>query len=256
MGMKTVRIAAVADLHCGKASQGSFQGLFSRLSEAADVVLLAGDLTDHGLPEEAVLLAKDVSAALRIPAVAVLGNHDYESGHAETVIRTLCDAGVMMLDGESVRVHDLTIVGVKGFGGGFDDRVLQPWGEDAIKRFVQEAVQESVKLESALARVPSGERVVLLHYAPVVQTVEGEAPELFPFLGSSRLEEPLNRYRVAAVFHGHSHYGSPEGRTRNGIPVYNAALPLLLRHFPDRPPFHVIEVRTEVEEESHVAPQG
>ncbi len=220
-----VRVAAVGDLHCTKTSQGAFQPLFAAASANADVLLLCGDLTDYGLPEEARVLARELGTALRIPAVGVLGNHDYESGQHEEVVQILRDAGVVILDGDGCEVAGLGIGGVKGLGGGFGERALQPWGEDIMKRFVRETVDEALKLESALARLRTPQRVALLHYSPIQATVEGEPPELYPFLGSSRLEEPLNRYPVSLVFHGHAHRGQAEGRTRGGVPVYNVCLP-------------------------------
>src|SRR5439155_24159411 len=130
--------------------------------------------------------------------------------------------------------------GVKGSGGGFGERALGPWGEEMIKRFVHEAISEALKLERALARLRSEKRIVLLHYSPIQATVVGEPPEIFPFLGSSRLEEPLNRYPVTAVFYGHAHHGAPEGSTKNGVPVYNVALKLLHDVYPNQPPFKVM----------------
>ena len=238
-----VRVAAVGDLHCTRASQGSFQGLFSGVGERADVLVLCGDLTDYGLPEEARTLARELTAsALKIPVLAVFGNHDYESGSAHEIRQILADAGVTVLDGEAREIQGVGFAGVKGFAGGFGERALQSWGEGIVKGFVREAVEETLKLESALARLRTPHRIALLHYAPVRATVEGEPPEIFPFLGSSRLEEPLNRYRVAAVFHGHAHRGRPEGRTASEVPVYNVALPLLRQAFPDQAPFRVIEL--------------
>jgi Icc-related predicted phosphoesterase len=237
-----VRVAAVGDLHCTKASQGALQPLFAAASAEADVLLLCGDLTDYGLPEEAQVLARELTAALRIPAVAVLGNHDYEAGQPQEVVRILRDAGVVLLDGDGWASGDVGIGGVKGLGGGFGERALQPWGEDIMKRFVRETVEEALKLESALARLHTPRRVAILHYSPVQGTVEGESPELYPFLGSSRLEEPLNRYPVDVVFHGHAHHGRLESRTRGGVPVYNVCLPLLRALAPDRPPFRVVEL--------------
>jgi Icc-related predicted phosphoesterase len=239
------RVAALGDVHCRRACDGELQPLFADVSRAADVLLLCGDLTDHGLPEEAQVLARELRSALRVPALAVLGNHDYESERHEDVAEILRAAGVVILDGEAHEVQGVGFAGVKGFAGGFGERMLGPWGELAIKRFVREAVNESLKLEAALARVTTPHRVVLLHYAPVQDTVEGEPAVIFPFLGSSRLEEPINRYGVAAVFHGHAHQGSPEGRTTAGIPVYNVCLPLLRERYPGRPPYRLIEVPTE-----------
>jgi Icc-related predicted phosphoesterase len=139
-------------------------------------------------------------------------------------------------------VHEVGFAGVKGFAGGFGQYALQPWGETAIKHFVHEAVDEALKLESALAKLRTPQRVALLHYSPIRETVEGEPPEIFPFLGSSRLEEPLNRYAVTAVFHGHAHHGSPEGRTTAGIPVYNVAMPILQRILPNQPKFRIVDI--------------
>ena len=236
-----VRVAAVGDIHCTRASQGALQPLFAQASQAADVLLLCGDLTDYGLAEEAQVLAKELVAA-HIPIVAVLGNHDFESGQQEQVRDILCDAGVQLLDGETCEIHGVGFAGIKGFAGGFGRGTLGFWGEPAIKRFVQETIDEALRLESALARLRNSRRVAVLHYAPIQATVDGEPPEIFPFMGCGRLEEPLARYPVDAVFHGHAHGGSPEGQTSAGIPVYNVALPVLRRVAPDGPPFRVIEI--------------
>jgi len=241
MAETVVRVAALADLHCTKTSQGAFQPLFARIAESADLLLLAGDLTDYGLPEEARVLAKELTA-LRIPVAAVLGNHDVESGKAEEVTAILVEAGLHVLDGDACELLGIGIAGVKGFGGGFGKRALGPWGEAIIKQFVREAVDEALKLEAALARLRTPQLVALLHYSPVQQTVEGEPLEIYPFLGSSRLEEPLGRYPVSLVFHGHAHRGQPQGLTKNGAPVYNVSMPLLTRQFPDRLPFRVFNV--------------
>ena len=237
-----MRVAAVGDLHCTKTSQGAYQPLLAAASAGADVLLLCGDLTDYGLPDEARVLVRELSAALRIPAVAVLGNHDYESGQQEEVVAILREGGVTVLDGDGCEVGGLGIGGVKGLGGGFGERALQPWGEELFKRFVRETVDEALKLETALARLRTARRVAILHYSPIQGTVEGEPPELYPFLGSSRLEEPLNRYSVDLVFHGHAHHGRPEGQTRAGVPVYNVCLPLLRNLDPDQPPLRIVEL--------------
>jgi Icc-related predicted phosphoesterase len=236
-----VRIAALADLHCTKTSQGAFQPLFARVAESADLLVIAGDLTDYGLPEEARVLAREL-ASLRIPAAAVLGNHDVESDRQQEIRAILGDAGVVVLDGDATELAGVGIAGVKGFGGGFGQRALGPWGESTIKLFVHEAVNEALKLEAALARLRTSQIVALLHYAPIQQTVDGEPLEIYPFLGSSRLEEPLGRYPVSLVFHGHAHRGQLEGRTKSNVPVYNVSMPMLTRTFPDRAPFRVFEV--------------
>ena len=188
------------------------------------------------------MLARDLTTTVKIPCVAVLGNHDYESGQEAELVKVLSDAGVRMLDGDTFETHVVGFAGVRGFCGGFGRGALGAWGEPIIKQFVHEAVNESLKLEAALARLHSEHKIAILHYAPIRDTVEGEPLEIYPFLGSSRLEEPINRYRVTAVFHGHAHRGAPEGRTSTGIPVHNVAMPLLLRTNPNRPPFLVVEV--------------
>jgi Icc-related predicted phosphoesterase len=185
---------------------------------------------------------KELTAAVRIPMVAVLGNHDFESGQQVEVCRILTDAGVRVLDGEAVEIAGIGFAGVKGFPGGFGRGTLGAWGEPGVKQFVQHAIDEAMKLESALARLRTQQRVAILHYSPIRDTVEGEPSEIFPYLGTSRLEEPLNRYPVNVVFHGHAHHGTLEGRTSKGTPVYNVALPLLMSRFPDRPPYRVVEI--------------
>jgi Icc-related predicted phosphoesterase len=253
----TVRIAAVSDVHYAKTSQGLLQPLFTQITERADVLVLAGDLTDYGLVEEAKVLARDLTASVKIPIVAVLGNHDFEAGEAEEVRDTLAEAGVHVLDGDSVELHGVGFAGVKGFAGGFGRGALGPWGEQAIKLFVQEAINEALKLESALARLGTTHRIAVLHYAPIRETVEGEPVEIHPWLGSSRLEEPLSRFGVSAVVHGHAHKGAPEGRTATGIPVYNVALPVLKASYPDRPTFRIIEVpRDRAPVEDAARPHG
>jgi Icc-related predicted phosphoesterase len=237
----TVRVAALADLHCTKTSHGAFQSLFAQISEAAELLLIAGDLTDYGLPDEARVLAKEFSA-LRIPVVSVLGNHDVESGKADEVRAILVDAGITVLDGDACELAGIGVAGIKGFGGGFGKRALGPWGETIIKQFVREAVDEALKLEAALARLRTATMIALMHYSPVQQTVEGEPPEIYPFLGSSRLEEPIHRYPVTLVLHGHAHRGQLEGRTASGAPVYNVSIPLLTRTIADRPPFRVFNL--------------
>jgi Icc-related predicted phosphoesterase len=236
-----VRIAATGDLHFGKASTGTLQPLLSQIATDADVLLLAGDLTDYGTPDEARGLAKELASSVHIPIVAVLGNHDFEGGAEEEVQKILADHGVCILDGDTCEVQGVGFAGVKGFAGGFGRRALGPWGEAIIKQFVHEAVNEALKLESALARLRTEKRVVLLHYSPVESTVEGEPREIFPYLGCSRLEEPLGRYAVSAVIHGHAHNGQLEGKTSSNVPVYNVAYPLMKKTSPQRP-FLILDV--------------
>lgn len=232
----------MSDIHVSKTGQGALSSVFSQVSERADLLVMCGDLTDYGLPEEARVLARDIGTALRVPCVAVLGNHDFEAGKQDEVRQILADAGVTVLDGDSCEVQGVGFAGVKGFCGGFGRGALGPWGEEIIKSFVREAVNEAFKLESALARLRSQHRIAVLHYSPVRATVEGEPLEIFPYLGSSRLEEPLARYPVTAVIHGHAHNGRLEGTTASGTPVYNVSMPLLKKCWPEQPPFRVIEV--------------
>jgi Icc-related predicted phosphoesterase len=239
---RTVRLAAIGDIHCTRNSQGMLRNLFADIAANADVLLLCGDMVDYGQVEEAHILVAELQSVGRVPVLGVLGNHEWESGQAEQVRQILCDAGVRMLDGETCEIEGVGFAGVKGFAGGFGRWALEPWGEETIKRFVHEAVDEALKLETALARLPTEQRIALLHYSPIRATLEGESPEIFPFLGSGRLEEPLNRYPVTAVFHGHAHGGALEGQTTTGVPVYNVAMPLLRRSFPERYPYRVVEV--------------
>lgn len=250
------RIAAVGDLHCTKTSAGAFASWLETVNQRADALVLCGDLTDYGLVEEAQVLVREL-AVVRVPVLAVLGNHDYQSGAQDEVSAALREAGIRVLAGESSVVQDCGFVGTKGFAGGFGSYTLGFWGEPVTKRFVQEAVDEALLLESALARLRTRRRFTVLHYSPIQATVEGEPVPIHPFLGCSRLEEPLLRYPVDAIFHGHAHRGSPEGRTRNGVPVYNVALPLLRSRRPDLPPYRLFDVSDfppRQTEEPHAAP--
>lgn len=241
MTTDTMHVAALGDLHFGKGSRGILQPVLELISDEADVLALCGDLTNHGLPEEALLLAQELSSAVKIPIVAVMGNHDYENEHGAEIVATLTNIGVHVLEGEVCEIRGIGFAGTKGFGGGFGQRMLSPFGEAGVKRFVQEALNESLKLESALSRLRTEHRFAMLHYSPVSDTVEGEPLEIYPFLGCSRLEEPLNRYPLTAVFHGHAHHGQLTGKTRGGVDVFNVSYPLLLSSNPQRP-FHLHEI--------------
>ncbi len=236
-----LRIAAMADLHFDREAGPLLAPALAAAAADADVLLLGGDLTHHGTREEAQVLVREL-ATVRIPVLAVLGNHDHQSGEPTELSRILSDAGIRVLDGDTFELNGVGFAGVKGFAGGFGARILESWGEDMIKRFVHEAVEEALKLESALSRLPDGPRIVLMHYAPIRATVEGEPDEIMPFLGCSRLEEPLNRYQVTAAFHGHAHHGRAEGRTTGGVPVYNVSLSLMRREMPDGRPFRLFEL--------------
>jgi Icc-related predicted phosphoesterase len=238
---KRVRIAAMADVHYGKELKDSLQSVYREASEKADVLLICGDITNYGLPEEARVAVQDLRAA-SIPIIAVLGNHDFESGREAEVREVLEGGGIKVLDGDTCEIGGIGFAGVKGFCGGFGRRTLEPWGEKMMKMFVQEAVSEATKLESALARLRMPNRIAVLHYAPIQATVEGEPPEIFPFLGSSRLEDPINRHGCQAVFHGHAHRGAPEGKTQVGIPVYNVSVSLMRTSYPNVAPYRLFEV--------------
>lgn len=181
---ESFRLGAVADLHCKTSSARAFKDMFARLAENVDALALCGDLVDYGLPAEAEILLEELNPVLRkkIPTLAVFGNHEFESGKADQVEKILTRGGITVLDGGACEIKGIGFAGIKGFCGGFGERVLEPWGESVIKRFVREAVDEALKLESALARLRTSQRIALLHYAPIAQTVSGEPPEVYPFL--------------------------------------------------------------------------
>ena len=238
-----VRIAAISDVHCKRDSKQALRPVFDQIAGEADVLLVCGDITHLGLPEEAcVFLEQAVPVLNKIPVICVLGNHDFESGKQDALWEQLSGAGLIMMDGDSLQIYGVGFTGVKGFGGGFGRMAVHPWGEKVIKDFVKEADIEAEKLESGLSKLDLGPRIVVMHYAPIRATVAGEPPELFPFLGSSRLEDPLNRFAVTAVFHGHAHHGSFKGKTDANIPVYNVSVAVLKQRFPKRAPFFMLEV--------------
>ena len=238
------RIAAVGDIHVRETDGGKWKEFFTQVSEKADVLLLCGDLTDTGRMTEAEILVDEMKAC-SIPVVAVLGNHDYERDHQEDIRKALVKENVHLLDGDFVVIGDVGFAGVKGFGGGFDKGMLGMFGEPMIKNFVQEAVDESLKLDGALSRLDSEytdlKKIAVLHYAPIKATVVGEPEQIFPYLGSSRLAEPLNRRGVLAAFHGHAHIGTLAGETSKGVKVFNVSKPILVQEGFD-PPFYVLEV--------------
>jgi Icc-related predicted phosphoesterase len=235
------RLAAAADLHCREDQHSRFRDLAKAVNAEADGLVLCGDLTDHGLLEEAETLAEAL-ALLRVPCAAVLGNHDFESGRVKEIVKLLHQAKVRVLDGDHVVFHKrLGIAGVKGFAGGFGKSMLQAFGEPAIKAFVQEGVNEALKLEAALAQLDVPKKVVIMHYSPIPETVEGEPVEVKPYLGSTRLVGPVDSFGADAVFHGHAHHGTAEGRTPRGVPVYNVAIPVLRLAYGDGARFRVFE---------------
>ena len=247
-----IRIAAASDIHCTRTSRGALAPLLSAMAAAADVLVICGDLTDHGHPDEAKVLAHEMTG-VRAPVLSVLGNHDYESGHVQDVKDILLDAGMLLMDGDAHEVKGVGFAGAKGFGGGFARGTLSSFGEPAIKAFVQEAVDEAMKLERALQRLDGEQKIAILHYSPIRATIDTEPVEIHPFLGSGRLEEPLNRYQVTACVHGHAHAGVAEGRTGGNVPVYNVSMALMKKHFPEHPPFRLLEVQVAKRAEAPAA---
>ncbi len=229
-----IRVAASADLHCRIDDHGRFRNFIKHVNSVADVLLLCGDLTDRGKVEEARVLAEELSG-LHVPCAAVLGNHDYDQGLTKEICEILSKVNVKLLDGDRyVFEKVLGVAGIKGFGGGYENATLQAFGEPPVKSFVQESVSESLKLEAALGQLTTPKKVVIMHYAPIVGTTIGEIPEIRPFLGTSRLAGPVNRYGADAIFHGHAHHGSLQAKTDKGVPVYNVAMPLLKMHTPEQ----------------------
>lgn len=248
------RLAALADLHCREDQHGRFREMVKAVNGEAEGLVLCGDLTDRGLLEEARTLAEALSL-VRVPCAAVLGNHDFDAGQQREIVRVLREVKVSVLDGEyAVFDRRLGVAGVKGFGCGFDRGTLQAFGEPATKAFVQEAVNEALKLEAALAQLDTQQRVVIMHYAPVAATTLGETPEIRPFLGTSRLAMSVDAFGAQAIFHGHAHHGAPEGRTPAGVPVYNVAMPLLRKLYDRR--FRVIDIQAPAEQRPFDAELG
>lgn len=229
-----LRIAAVGDVHVNETSIGTFRALLADVQNQADILVLCGDLTNRGLPSEAALVADELSHC-KYPVIGVLGNHDCESGQAREVERLLCEAGALMLDDEPREVLGIGFAGVKGFCGGFDSHELARFGEDMIKQFVHESVEEALRFESALSKLRTETKIAVLHYAPIRQTVEGEPPEIFPFLGSSRLAYPIDRYGATVALHGHAHRGTHAGATASGVPVYNVSYAIMHEMNAERP---------------------
>jgi len=241
---KKTRIAAVGDIHVRENERGKWTDYFKEISAKADILVIAGDLTDTGDEMEAEVLAEELKACT-IPVIGVLGNHDYEKGRHKLIRQVLLKAGTHLLDGEAVVIGNVGFAGVKGFGGGFDRHMLSFFGEGAMKAFVQEAVDEVLHLDRALGRLeseqPDIKKIAILHYSPIKETIIGEPEPIYPFLGCSRLAEPLNRHKVFAAFHGHAHIGSLEGQTSAGIKVYNVARPILIKNG-YASPFFLLEV--------------
>jgi Icc-related predicted phosphoesterase len=235
-----MRIAATADLHFFSPRFGVIQEQPAQVRDQADVLAIAGDLTNYGKPDEMEALLNSL-VRLRLPIVAVLGNHDYESGREAELAHMMIAAGIKLLDGTAYERDGVGFAGTKCFLGGFGRGALTAFGEPQVKAFVQAAVDEALKLERAMSQMRTPKRVVLLHYAPIGDTVQGEPPEIYPYLGSSRLAEVIDRHGADIVFHGHAHQGSPDGKTTAGIPVHNVAMQILQSQ---KPPavFRVFEI--------------
>jgi uncharacterized protein len=221
-----MRIAAVADLHYSPQNYDKIRDPMLRVRDDADVLVIAGDLTNYGRVAEMDSLLT-MLVKLRIPIVAVLGNHDFESGHQDELMKLMATEGIKILDGTGYERDGVGFAGTKGFLGGFGRGTLTAFGEPEVKSFVQVSIDEALKLERAMSQLRTERRIVVLHYAPVGDTVKGEPPEIYPYLGNSRLGEVVDRHGANFVLHGHAHHGSPDGKTTAGIPVHNVALPIL-----------------------------
>ncbi len=230
----SVRIAAAGDIHAAEPYRDRIESAFADLGDQADLVLLAGDLTTHGVPEDAAVLA-EACRLTDLPVLAVLGNHDYHEDRADEVVAVLRDAGVTVLDRSAeilcVGETEVGIVGTKGFVGGFAGSSLPDFGEPLLRRVYAETTAEVAALEHGLQEVTGcALRIVLLHYAPTDETLEGEPVGIHAFLGSARLATPIAEYQPDLVLHGHAHAGSFEGRIGQ-TPVYNVAVHVTGRDF-------------------------
>jgi Icc-related predicted phosphoesterase len=221
-----MRIAATADLHFTPARYSALRDQLNRVRDEADVFVVAGDLTNFGKPEEMEPLVNAL-VRLRLPVIAVLGNHDYECGKEAELARMMAAEGIKVLDGSAYERDGVGFAGTKGFVGGFGRGMLTAFGEPEVKNFVRAGIDEAVKLERAMSQLRTPKRVVVLHYAPITATVDGEAPEIYPFLGTSRLAEVVDRLGANLILHGHAHNGKLDGETPAGIPVHNVAITLL-----------------------------
>jgi uncharacterized protein len=235
-----MRIAATADLHFTPQSYDRVREPLSHVREEADVLVIAGDLTNYGKAEEMHSLLNGL-VRLRLPIVAVLGNHDYESGQEQELIKMMINEGIKVLDGSSYERDGVGFAGTKGFLGGFGRGVLTAFGEKEVKAFVQASLDEAMKLERALTMLRTPKIVIVTHYAPISETVHGEPLEIWPYLGSSRLAEVIDRHQAVLAFHGHAHHGRLDGKTTGGVPVHNVAVSLLMTQEPPKA-YRVFEV--------------
>jgi Icc-related predicted phosphoesterase len=235
-----MKIAATADLHARVGDTKRLRALANGAARDADVLVIGGDLTDLGRPEQAEALLEALDDC-PVPIVAALGNHDHESGNADELSRLFAKAGVHLLDRSSIVLDGVGFSGVKGFCGGFDRALANAFGEDLFKAWVNEGLEDARALENGLRGLGTERRVGVLHYAPVSATVEGEPPQIYPFLGTSHLARALDEGGATVAFHGHAHSGSLRGRTPGGVPVLNVAVPVLQQAGFGQP-YHVFEV--------------
>jgi Icc-related predicted phosphoesterase len=230
-----IRIAATGDVHFGEDSAGSLRPCLERIDRDADLLLLAGDLTKYGDPDQARALADELED-LPVPVVTVLGNHDYHSDRQDEVRAVLERAGVTVLEGErcviEVNGAEVGIAGGKGFGGGFAGSSGTEFGEPQMKAFIGHARTLAENLERALSDIRDVDlKIALMHYSPIRDTLEGEPPEIYPFLGTFLLAEAVDRTGVDLALHGHAHHGSEKGVTPGGVNVRNVAMPVLRRPY-------------------------
>ena len=225
-----VRVAAVGDLHIGTDTSGRLAASFATLRDCADMLLLAGDLTRMGSEEEAICVVRELQD-VTIPIVAVLGNHDLHSDEQDLVVERLYEGGVTVLEGDTCTVSvdgtTVGVAGVRGFGGGFPGRCASDFGEPEMKLFVRTTKAAAEQLGRGLESLTTDLRIALLHYSPVPETLVGEPPEIFPFLGSYLLAEAIDHAGADLVLHGHAHRGRERGMTPGGIRVRNVAQPVI-----------------------------
>ncbi len=228
------RIAAIGDIHSGDRPRPNIVQRLIELDERADILLLCGDLTRYGRASQAETLLAELSG-VSIPVVAVLGNHDYHHGEEGEIAHRLHSGGLAVLDGqahvEDVGDERVGIAGVKGFCGGFGIRAVPDFGERILREMYQQMIDEAAKLERALRALDTPIRIAMMHYAPILGTLQGEDPQIWPFLGTSYLAEVIDARGADMVLHGHSHYGLERGMTPGGIPVRNVSMPLLKEHY-------------------------
>jgi len=229
-----MKVAAVADIHLKPDDYEKNVRQFSRANELADALVIAGDFTNHGMPDE-MRACLAVLEHVHIPIIAVLGNHDHESGHQDELAGMLRLAGVHLLDGQCHEVDGVGFAGTKGFCGGFAPYELMPFGENGIKTFVEIAEREAIKLDYGLAQLHTPVKIAITHYAPIRETVVGEPEPIFPFLGSSRLQRALDRHKPALALHGHAHKGTFMAESSAGTKIYNVALHILRERGEEHP---------------------